>query len=345
MAQQYRNYSSQRPSRQRSTRPGPGGFGAIEDTENQWEDETSPQNAGSSDIHREGSRSPYDARDYGRSDTGYGRPTRGQFRDDRDQDFDDGGQSRYYSSQSGDYGSGSDYYSEPSASQYGSSRNRESGQGFSRGGSDSSYGQNYGQGYSQGYGQHHYGQGFGQSSGRNYGSRSAASSGRGSGYEGQSFGSQSGIRDQYGYGSQQSYGGQSSRGQGRSASMGQDWNQNLGSGNYRGKGPKGYQRSDDRLKEMVCERLTDDASIDASTFSVTVKNGEVTLEGTVRDRSTKHRAEDIVEACGGVKEIHNNLRVDRSSQGDDFSTRSFSDNGSQSTSSSSRSSGKPQTNA
>jgi hypothetical protein len=81
---------------------------------------------------------------------------------------------------------------------------------------------------------------------------------------------------------------------------------------HRGRGPKGYQRSDERLKELVCERLSDDHRVDASEISVEVKNGEVTVEGEVSDRGTKYRVEDLIEQCG-VREIHNRLRVqDRS---------------------------------
>jgi osmotically-inducible protein OsmY len=78
---------------------------------------------------------------------------------------------------------------------------------------------------------------------------------------------------------------------------------------HRGKGPKGYTRSDDRIKEDVNERLSDDPHIDASEIEVSVENGEVTLTGTVDSRSAKRRAEDIVEALSGVKNVENRLRV------------------------------------
>jgi osmotically-inducible protein OsmY len=79
--------------------------------------------------------------------------------------------------------------------------------------------------------------------------------------------------------------------------------------NYRGKGPKGYARSDDRIKEIVCEALTDAPHIDASDISIEVKNCEVTLTGTVVDRSTKYAVEDLIEHYAGVSEIHNQLKV------------------------------------
>ena len=60
-------------------------------------------------------------------------------------------------------------------------------------------------------------------------------------------------------------------------------------GRYAGRGPKGYQRSDERLKEEVCEQLTADPDVDASDVEVSVQNGEVTLEGTVHTRNDEAR--------------------------------------------------------
>jgi len=79
-------------------------------------------------------------------------------------------------------------------------------------------------------------------------------------------------------------------------------------GNY-GKGPKGYVRSDERIREDVCDRLSDDDELDASDITVTVTAAEVRLEGTVLDRHSKHRAEDLAEAVSGVRDVTNNLRT------------------------------------
>jgi hypothetical protein len=81
------------------------------------------------------------------------------------------------------------------------------------------------------------------------------------------------------------------------------------SGGFAGRGPKGYRRSDDRIREDVCERLAEDPVIDASDMEVTVKDGEVTLSGTANARSEKRRAEDVIEGVSGVRDIHNQLRV------------------------------------
>lgn len=89
---------------------------------------------------------------------------------------------------------------------------------------------------------------------------------------------------------------------------GEQWN-NAAQGQHRGKGPKGYQRSDDRIREDVHDRLADDSFIDASDIEVIVLNGEVTLNGTVDRRSDKRRAEDLCESITGVKNVENRLRV------------------------------------
>jgi hypothetical protein len=78
---------------------------------------------------------------------------------------------------------------------------------------------------------------------------------------------------------------------------------------HRGRGPQGYQRSDERLKEMICERLTDDPAIDASNVTIDVTSQVVKLTGTVDDRSTKYEIEELIESFGGVKDIDNQLRV------------------------------------
>ncbi|MDQ3223120.1 MAG: BON domain-containing protein [Gemmatimonadota bacterium] len=80
---------------------------------------------------------------------------------------------------------------------------------------------------------------------------------------------------------------------------------------HRGKGPKQYSRSDERIIEDLNERLTDDDDIDASEINVKCENGTVTLEGAVPERWMKHRSEDLVESCSGVKDVENRLQVRR----------------------------------
>ena len=80
---------------------------------------------------------------------------------------------------------------------------------------------------------------------------------------------------------------------------------------HRGRGPRGYTRSDERIREDVSDRLTDDPYVDASDIEVTVSGCEVTLSGTVDDRRTRRRAEDVAESVSGVRHVQNNLRVRR----------------------------------
>ncbi len=81
-------------------------------------------------------------------------------------------------------------------------------------------------------------------------------------------------------------------------------------GPHRGHGPKGYARTDARLHEAICDRLTDDPDIDARNITVSVKDGVVTLEGRVDNRLSKHIIEDLVDDCGGVKGIRNLIDVE-----------------------------------
>jgi osmotically-inducible protein OsmY len=80
---------------------------------------------------------------------------------------------------------------------------------------------------------------------------------------------------------------------------------------YRGRGPKNYQRADERIREDVCERLTMDHDVDATDVEVSVSDAVVTLNGTVPERHAKRIAEDICELVRGVKDVQNNLRVNR----------------------------------
>jgi hypothetical protein len=75
-----------------------------------------------------------------------------------------------------------------------------------------------------------------------------------------------------------------------------------------GRAPKGYVRSDERIKEDICDRLM--ASwIDAENIEIEVRAGEVTLAGMVEDRPSKRAIEDIIERVLGVKDVHNTIHV------------------------------------
>lgn len=92
-----------------------------------------------------------------------------------------------------------------------------------------------------------------------------------------------------------------------------------GQGSHRGRGPRGYARSDERILEDVNERLCDDPIVDATDIEVRCTQGCVVLEGKVPTRWMKHRAEDIADSASGVKDVENRIRVvaeEPASQGD-----------------------------
>lgn len=182
-------------------------------------------------------------------------------------------------------------------------------QGGGQGSRPGSYGQGggYGQRYSQGgFGQGGYGQrGYGQSS-FGQGGYGQGGSGRPSGGAAYgNYGGGMGYGDEYG----SRYG---SPGQGR-GQWGSSQEQEFGQ--HRGRGPRGYRRSDDRIKEEVCDCLTDDDRLDATNIEINVKDGEVTLSGFVTNREDKRWAETLAERISGVKEVQNSLRVQDQQRG------------------------------
>jgi osmotically-inducible protein OsmY len=179
---------------------------------------------------------------------------------------------------------------------YGSYAGRQNGR-FGQGGNYQQADFEHGVGYGQGTGgrwanvpqagmQQDYGRGMPQSRGMQ----------GGYGMQGGGYG---GMQGNYGSDMQRGYGGYG--GSGMQGGYGQQQS-------HRGKGPQGYTRSDDRIKETVCEALHDDDHVDASHIEVVVKNGEVMLTGNVDDRRQKRLAEDLVERLPGVKDVQNQLR-------------------------------------
>jgi len=82
-------------------------------------------------------------------------------------------------------------------------------------------------------------------------------------------------------------------------------------GSYAGRGPRGYKRSDERIREDINDRLTDHAHLDATEIEVSVSDGNVTLSGSVDSRNAKRLAEDLAESVTGVRDVDNNIRVNR----------------------------------
>ncbi len=112
-------------------------------------------------------------------------------------------------------------------------------------------------------------------------------------------------RNQGWSGSQGWVGGQRGYGPGSTSQSGES------RGRHYGRGPKGWQRSDDRIREDISERLADHPDVDASEIEIEVRQGEVILKGSVDDRHAKRMAEDIAENVSGVRDVQNQIRVSR----------------------------------
>jgi osmotically-inducible protein OsmY len=213
--------------------------------------------------------------------------------------FQPGGQTPYYGQESG----GGERFGEGQRS---AERGYSGGSGYSQGersGGNQSYEANQGYGPAVGVGQGYSGPaGYGsQRSGEgndNYGGIE--------GYRGQGYGQQYGLagraEGQYlgrsGY-AEEHPPGMAPRGAG------------LRRGGYRGRGPRNYRRSDERITEEINDRLTDHDELDAEEIEVNVTGGEVILTGTVDSRESKRLAEDLAESVAGVMQVQNQLRVSR----------------------------------
>jgi hypothetical protein len=189
------------------------------------------------------------------------------------------------------------------------------------------------------HGSHSMSGGFGgQGSGRpgaGYGSQSGGESPPNGGYgpQGGGYGSQSSYASHGGYGSpgqrwQSGYGGdgeQRSQGYGTHAGYGSQggygpqgeahWPQSSWAqqGRARKRGPKGYKRSDERIREDLCERLMESDFIDSSEVTIEVNGGKVIMDGTVPERRMKHAIEDMAVATSGVTDVENKVRVEEHS--------------------------------
>lgn len=102
-------------------------------------------------------------------------------------------------------------------------------------------------------------------------------------------------------------------------------------GEHRGKGPKGYTRSDRRIEEDVNDRLTEDHHIDASDIEVRIQDGAVVLTGQVMNRFAKRHAAELAETVSGVKNVENRLRVQGSEHSNDLNKQTKADETSEAT--------------
>jgi hypothetical protein len=79
--------------------------------------------------------------------------------------------------------------------------------------------------------------------------------------------------------------------------------------NFRGRGPRGYRRSDETIREDVCEALYRSSAVDASEIDVSISEGHVTLKGFVATREQKKAAESAIENLAGVDDVYNEIRL------------------------------------
>jgi osmotically-inducible protein OsmY len=74
----------------------------------------------------------------------------------------------------------------------------------------------------------------------------------------------------------------------------------FGKESFRGRGPRNYRPTDDRIRERLCESLTDHAEIDAAQLELEVECGIVKLHGKVRDELMKDRLIAAIQDVYGV---------------------------------------------
>ena len=80
-------------------------------------------------------------------------------------------------------------------------------------------------------------------------------------------------------------------------------------GPHRGKGPKSFTPSDERLKERVNELLMEHAEIDATHVEVAVHSGVVSVAGTVEDRQQRRAIEALIEGLFGVRDVQLSIKI------------------------------------
>lgn len=80
---------------------------------------------------------------------------------------------------------------------------------------------------------------------------------------------------------------------------------------YAGVGPLNYRRSDVRILDDSSDALYRSPEVDASDIEVSVKDGVVTLKGTVESRVEKKVAEMAVEGLPGVVDVDNRLVIEK----------------------------------
>ena len=69
------------------------------------------------------------------------------------------------------------------------------------------------------------------------------------------------------------------------------------------------QITDDTIHDAVRVKLSSDLVVGVTPLQVAVKDGVVTLSGTVETKSLKGKAESVAKKVKGVKKVINNLEI------------------------------------
>ena len=80
-------------------------------------------------------------------------------------------------------------------------------------------------------------------------------------------------------------------------------------GPFAGVAPRGYARSDQRVLEDVCDRLTLHGELDVRHVEVHCRDGVIRLEGTAPDRRTRRLIEAVADEVPGVVDVENELTI------------------------------------
>jgi len=67
--------------------------------------------------------------------------------------------------------------------------------------------------------------------------------------------------------------------------------------------------SDDFLSDTIRQKLAADQVVKGGAIEVVVKDGAVTLKGTVEEDKQKNKAEKIAKKVSGVKSVANEIKI------------------------------------
>jgi osmotically-inducible protein OsmY len=67
--------------------------------------------------------------------------------------------------------------------------------------------------------------------------------------------------------------------------------------------------ADNKIYDQVRQKLANDPDVRGAGLDVVVKNGEVTLTGTVHDEHAREKAEKITKKVKGVTSVINQLKL------------------------------------